>query len=244
MKRRTDKEGSDNAGRWLITYADIMNNLLILFIMLYAMSMIDLEKFERLKEELQSSLNQTEIVEQIPTESEQEQIIMDEIEGKDEFDAIYTVLKKEVSNRGYEDSIMIERGPNYIRLRFGDSVLFYPDSPEFKPESIGILQDIGTILKSVDNLIRNIEIGGHTATIGVPTTSTFAWELSAERAIAVLKFMVGKCQLPESKMSIAGYSKFQPVGDNNTEAGRKMNRRVEVKIIRHPKTAVSENVIE
>ncbi len=157
-----------------------------------------------------------------------------ESEGADAFDEIYIRLKDKITNSGYEDDIVLERGDDYIQLRFGDSVLFYPDSAEMRPLSYPILQEIGDILKSVEDLTSSIEIGGHTATIGATTTSFFAWELSSDRAISVLKFLSRSCDLPQEIMSVAGYSKYKPVGDNRHEDGRKMNRRVEIKIIRKP----------
>ncbi len=242
MRKRAGKEEKQDGSRWLTTYSDMMNNLLVLFIMLYAISMVDQAKFEKLKEELSNALNPIEIIEEYLSPTQVQQMIIEEsIEDlPDEFDAIYEILKKEISDNGYERSISIERNTDYIRLRFGDNVLFFPDSPKIKPESNTILNVIGTILKSVEHLTKNIEIGGHTATVGTPNSSYFAWELSVARAVSVLKFMVGQCQIDESIISIAGYSKFQPIGDNNTEEGRMVNRRVEVKITRLPKNPSSQ----
>ena len=48
MRKKKNEEAKENNERWLLTYADMMNNLLILFMVLYAMSVIDLNKFEAL----------------------------------------------------------------------------------------------------------------------------------------------------------------------------------------------------
>jgi chemotaxis protein MotB len=94
-----------------------------------------------------------------------------------------------------------------------------------------ILQYVGSTVKTVDSLVSSIQIAGHTAQVGQDTTTNFfAWELSSDRAITVLKFLVQKCSLPQSKMTVSGYSHYVPVATNDTEAGRATNRRVEIKV--------------
>lgn len=48
MKRKAPDYNKVTPGTWLTTYADLMNNLLVMFIMLYMMSTIDLQKFQNL----------------------------------------------------------------------------------------------------------------------------------------------------------------------------------------------------
>jgi chemotaxis protein MotB len=94
-------------------------------------------------------------------------------------------------------------------------------------------------MRSVNQLVATIDIAGHTAKVGEDSTADFfPWELSSDRAITVLKFFVQKCTLPQSKMTISGYSHYSPVADNGTEAGKALNRRVEIKITKVQQSAV------
>ncbi|MPN44703.1 hypothetical protein SDC9_192268 [bioreactor metagenome] len=111
-------------------------------------------------------------------------------------------------------------------------MLFYPDSPVIKSDNVQVLKFIGDILNEIDPLIQTIEIGGHTASTGEPTSSFFSWELSSDRAISVLKYLVRTCDLPESKMTVSGYSRYHPIASNDNEESRQLNRRVEIKITR------------
>lgn len=240
MRKRAADDEKQNSDRWLTTYSDMMNNLLVLFIMLYAMSVMDLAKFEALAQYLNSTLTKTVIEEaenisiiQVEENSESSENSANDTETTpDEFDRIYETLKKKISEYGYDNLILLERGDNFIKFRFGDNMLFYPDKSVIKNESHKIMTAIGDILLSVDALTQSIEIGGHTATTGEYTSSFFSWELSSERAIAVLKYLVQNCKLPESKMSVSGFSRYQPVASNETEQSRQLNRRVEIKITR------------
>jgi len=246
MAKRKSDDAKIDTGRWLTTYADMMNNLLVLFMVLYAMSVMDLKKFEALSKSLSATFSgntQTQAVSgagdnsagniAIPPDADQnEQSEMDQ-ESSQKFDALYEKIKKGVEENGYSDVIDLEKEDAFIKFKFKDSVMFYADSAEMKPTGTQVLAYVGGLLGEVDTYTKNIEIGGHTAQVSEETNHNFfAWELSSNRAISVLKYLVQNCGLPQSKMLITGYSHYDPVGDNSTEDGRSENRRVEIKIIR------------
>ncbi|HWP80936.1 MAG TPA: flagellar motor protein MotB [Terriglobales bacterium] len=233
MKRKASSAKIDT-GRWLITYSDMMNNLLVLFMVLYAMSVLNMEKFRALAQQFSNELSPANASVIVPTgkgglpETEPE----DEVSAQ-EFDALYAKLKAGIEDNGYDEFIELEKGDSFIKFKFKDNVLFYPDSARMRQNGVEVLQYVGTLLSEVNEYTETIEIGGHTAQTGAETQiTTFAWELSADRAISVLQYLCTNCGLVQSKMSIAGYSHYDPIGDNSTEDGRAANRRVEIKVIR------------
>jgi chemotaxis protein MotB len=252
MRKRGSDDEKQSGDRWLMTYSDMMNNLLVLFMVLYAMSIMDMSKFDALARELSNAfsdapmtnstvhLNYNELIPLAKEELEKDaDVTLDEQkeqnkldEKKAEFDKVYQIIKQKIKENGYEELLIVEKGEDFIKFRFGDNVLFYPDSPIIKNNDIEVLSFIGDILLEMDPLVQTIEIGGHTATTGEPTSSFFSWELSSQRSISVLKYLVQKCKLPESKMSISGYSRYHPIAGNDTEENRQLNRRVEIKITR------------
>lgn len=216
------------------TYADMMNNLLVLFMVLYAMSVMDLEKFKALAEQFNENLSPTKTEVTVPSESgTATEDSSENEESAQEFDALYEKLKTGIEENGYDEFIELEKGDSFIKFKFKDNVLFYPDSSSMRPDGVLVLQYVGSLLTDVSQYTETIEIGGHTAQTGQEAQiTTFAWELSADRAISVLQYLVKNCGLMQSKMSIAGYSHYDPIGDNSTEDGRAVNRRVEIKVIR------------
>jgi len=255
-RRKGGKEGEkekDSSERWLLTYSDMMNNLLILFMVLYAMSVIDMAKFEALANELKNALSTSEapMTDKDLSQEYKELAASKDVadtasqmaaqeaaqQGTDQFDQVYEKLQEKIQESGYQEQITLEKGDNYIKIKFGDNVLFYPDSPAMKTDEVQVLKIIGDILYSINPLIQSIEIAGHTATTGNQTDSSFSWELSSGRAIAVLDYLVHNCSLPEAKMYISGFSRYHPVASNESEESRKLNRRVEIKITRVEKAA-------
>jgi outer membrane protein OmpA-like peptidoglycan-associated protein len=72
-----------------------------------------------------------------------------------------------------------------------------------------------------------IEIGGHTDNQGSPEHNK---TLSKNRALAVYNYLLSR-GIDASRMTYAGFGDTKPISDNETEAGRALNRRTEFKII-------------
>ncbi|NQV29575.1 MAG: OmpA family protein [Candidatus Marinimicrobia bacterium] len=75
-----------------------------------------------------------------------------------------------------------------------------------------------------------IRIEGHTDNMPLTRNANYRdnWELSAARAQAIMIQLQERTRLAPSVFAIGGFGEFQPLGDNNTQAGREINRRVEI----------------
>ena len=111
-----------------------------------------------------------------------------------------------------------------VRLSVRD-LKFVADSSQLLPQEKERLDAVAEVLKSVPGGTFLIE--GHTAAVGLPAGEQ---QLSEERAQSVIKEMV-KRGLKEEQFMFKGYGGTRPVGDNNTDAGRAANRRVEITIL-------------
>jgi chemotaxis protein MotB len=144
-----------------------------------------------------------------------------------------TVASELFSQRGIQKIAKLEIGENKIRIVFQAPVLFDSGSANLKTGSVAGLKKLAQALKELPN---NIQIEGHTDNQPLGPHSHFAsnWELSAARAFAVLRFL-GSAGIASSRLSAIGYGEFRPVAPNTTEAGRAMNRRIEIDILRREK---------
>jgi outer membrane protein OmpA-like peptidoglycan-associated protein/tetratricopeptide (TPR) repeat protein len=105
------------------------------------------------------------------------------------------------------------------------NIFFDFNKYEVKPTSQVELDKVVQLLS--DNATVKIQIAGHTDNIG---TNADNLKLSENRAKAVIAYLAGKGIDPK-RLSFKGYGASQPIADNETEEGRAMNRRTELKVV-------------
>ena len=102
-------------------------------------------------------------------------------------------------------------------------IYFDTDKAEIKPESRPTLDEIGKLLQAQPNL--KVYVVGHTDSQGGYEHNM---ELSRRRAEAVTADLVKTYAVARARMSSAGVGFLAPIGSNASEAGRALNRRVEL----------------
>lgn len=276
MAKRTASGNKIDANRWLGTYADLMNNLLVFFMLLYIMSVVDLKKFQSITASFSETfLGATPaiVVQATPPPNEIDAMIIETPDPEatetpepsptdtptptpsfmllatpsptpepdynlillmDEYNELFIRISKLLKEYGYESDVTVEKKDDIIYLRFREGVFFFPDSPTLKETAYPILKSISEIILDSYDLISTIDISGHTAKLSdnpPSKTNLFSWELSSDRALTVLKYLVQYCDMPQEKLSVTGYScnQLYAVG-GYTEEYLKQNRRVEIRL--------------
>lgn len=105
-------------------------------------------------------------------------------------------------------------------------IYFDTDKTTLKPESETTLQQVLALINS--NPDQKLEIGGHTDSQG---DEAYNLQLSDKRAQAVLQWLKDH-NTNTANLSSKGYGETEPVADNNSETGRALNRRVEIKLLK------------
>lgn len=124
---------------------------------------------------------------------------------------------------------------NYDSLEEGVSKSFIIEGIEFSAGSSNInmnsskttLENILTGLQNTPN--ATVELSGHTDNKGEEETLT---TLSESRAKAVKEYLVEN-GIEETRVTTVGYGASMPIADNETEEGRALNRRTEIKIVKN-----------
>jgi chemotaxis protein MotB len=141
-----------------------------------------------------------------------------------------TVISELFSQHGIQKFAKLEVNENKIRIVFQAPVLFDSGSAQLKNTAASGLNELARTFQELPN---NIQIEGHTDNQPLGPHSHFAsnWELSAARAFAVLRFLEVN-GVASSRLSATGYGEFRPIAPNTTDASRRMNRRIEINIMR------------
>jgi outer membrane protein OmpA-like peptidoglycan-associated protein len=108
-----------------------------------------------------------------------------------------------------------------------EKVYFDANKYDVKPESEPELNDLFNFLKENPDVI--VEVGGHTNNNLLPHED-IAIELSTNRAKSVADWLTSR-GIPESQVQYKGYGYTYPIQPNTSEAGKRKNQRVEVKIL-------------
>lgn len=105
------------------------------------------------------------------------------------------------------------------------NVFFETNSYELKRESFYELDRLASVLLEKPKLV--VEISGHTDNVG---SAEYNSKLSRERAFAAYTYLLTK-GIPEAQLKFKGCGFKEPIKSNDTEDGRALNRRIEVKVI-------------
>ena len=103
-------------------------------------------------------------------------------------------------------------------------VNFEYDKSRLTSNAKTILDDVTDALNAASTV--TVELGGHTDARG---SDEYNQKLSERRASSVRQYLIGK-GVDAGRMTAVGYGESQPVADNETDEGRELNRRVELKI--------------
>jgi chemotaxis protein MotB len=78
----------------------------------------------------------------------------------------------------------------------------------------------------------NLRIEGHTDNVRIHNTQfTSNWELSTARSTEMIRLLIMKYGFAPQRLSAGGYGEYHPIASNSTEAGRALNRRVDVVVV-------------
>ena len=233
-RKKKPEEHKAGAPDWLATYGDMMTLLLVFFVLLFAMSSVDSEKYKAVVQSLSGSLGVLDsgttvslepLINNYPSDSptdspsEAEELLemQEEIQKILEESKLAGQVKLEINERG-------------LLIRFLENVLFDSGKDSLTPQANEIIDKVSEILKETP---RKILVEGHTDNIPISTFKFPSnWELSTTRAVNVVKYMIDHNGIAAVRLSAAGYADQHPISENSTIEGRKNNRRVDMVILR------------
>lgn len=252
---RKKAEVAEEGAYWMDTYGDMVTLLLTFFVLLFAMSSLNADKWELF---VKAFTGQTEtpaqIVinvnspgeevgdEKVPPSGDGETVgNTDPIETPTNFEELFLYLKQYVEEQGLQNEVQISKGEGYTYIQFSNNIFFDGDQSVLRPDSYVILDFMSQAFAYIPEQIKEIAIYGHTAQEASDKENNidFDFRLSSARATNVGLYLMNKQVLDPGKFSCTGYGQYHPVAPHDgQEVNRAKNRRVEFKISEEGKKTV------
>jgi chemotaxis protein MotB len=255
MRRRSRRaEAAHNQERWLISYADFITLLFGFFVVMYSVSSVNEGKYKVLSESLTGVFNAPQrsirpiAVGNEPGESspldgesvipppvapepapEPSTTVREQGQRSEALESMANQFALEFDSLIDQDVVNLQVSDQWIELSMRDSLLFGSGQAEPHYDAFPVMDSIAGIIRDTDNAIR---VEGFTDNRPIRTGRFPSnWELSAARASAVVRMLAAEGVAP-SRMAAVGYGAYQPVARNDTDEGRRRNRRVVLLISR------------
>lgn len=142
-------------------------------------------------------------------------------DGISDYDDLCPKVKGLPENKGCPE---IKKEEKEALKKAFENLLFETGKDIIKPSSYQSLNELAKVMKN--NPQANLYLEGHTDNVGDDNSNM---ELSENRAAAVKNYLVNK-GVDEYRIRYAWFGETKPKADNDTEEGRRLNRRVEMNI--------------
>jgi chemotaxis protein MotB len=263
--RHHEEEEHENHERWLVTYADMVTLLTVLFIVMFAMSQVDERKFMALKNGLaagfansksvlpgsQSLLEESGTqpiapiapdhrVENLtskttgsldsPSDAADAQHRMQAQQEAKGLRKLQAKLLRALAKKGLADDVRTaidDRG--LVVSLVSQHVVFRADEAELSPRGERVVDALGPVLQAIP---QDLEISGHTNQVKVkPKNYATDWDLSAARAVTVLRRLNEQLGVPADRLSAAAYGHTKPLVDPSLPGSQAVNKRVDIVVL-------------
>jgi len=250
MARRKKPEEHENHERWLVSYADFITLLFAFFVVMYSISSVNEGKYRVLSSSLEAVFSeQVRSLDPIqegeinrgkgeespsPGKPKGEEFLIELPEAPytpppvpeetiQTINELSNQMNNALSDLINDDNVTIKQGDDWLEVEIKSNVLFNSGQARLENSAVPIIGKIATILNTSAN---PLQVEGFTDNNPINTPRFPSnWELSAARSASVVHLLERYGLKPE-RMSAIGYGEFKPIADNNTEEGRRKNRRV------------------
>ena len=252
MIRKRRKQEPEKLDRWLVSYADFITLLFATFVILYALSQVDITDFSKLNESIKTAFdkpvtlfqahsglmkeNGDSILEGSSTNSVITPLMLEYASPKYEQEA-FAEIKKDLDElaktKGIKDiKAEIDDRGLVIKLENSD-IMFKSGTATLEGTAQKQLDKIGLLI-SEKFMMHSIRVEGNTD--NVPLTSgqyPSNWELSSARACAIVRYLSNRFKIKPDLFTAVGYGDTRPLVKNNSDKNRAKNRRVEIIVVRN-----------
>ncbi len=235
----------DSSQRWLVTFSDLMSLLLCFFILLFAFSQADLDRFSKLTSSLRAAFNGVEVftggvgfgdtMTAAGTQDPSSNMInMGSLPTarQNAYQQIATEVNQHALANQIQNEIAVNIGKEGIYISLSSALLYPSGSTELGESGKQTLLTIAQLLNGIPNSIR-VEAHTDDTPTGSPIYAT-NWDLSSARAVSVVRYLTDAGQVNPERMAAVGLAQYRPLYPNDTPERRRLNRRADILILYPP----------
>ncbi len=211
-----DEHGDEHGESWLMTYADTITNLLGFFVLIVSVSTIDMNKFAQVSEGVKEQMKSQQL----------------EITSMAKLKKVLDSLMKDKVATGAININMDSKG---INMTASNASFFNSGEAQLLPDGRAIIDQITDQISKINDVF-NVDVEGHTDNSPISSASYASnWELSADRASQVVKYMISK-GIPKDHIKASSFADTRPVLPNEDQKGNPLpenksrNRRVVIRV--------------
>lgn len=209
---RDDELEGAQSGRWLISYADLITTLMVLFLALYV---LQLAKYNALDARYQTLARHAESA----TSASAAATAAVTPEHSPPWLALLDSLKS-------NGRISLVKAPHGVEIGIDAKILFNVGDARLLPDSSPVLNQIAQALS--DHATGDILVEGHTDSVPIANAKYESnWELSSARAGSVVRYLTERGVAPH-RLAAIGRADTQPLVAGDDAAARARNRRVTI----------------
>ncbi len=230
MALKKKSECKRGAPAYMLTYGDMTTLLLTFFVMLLTMAKFEPTRFAMTVQSLQGAFGVLESfptiavmpIVRIPKFGDADQRRKQSLEDAQN-------LQEKLKEQSMDDAVKVNVTESGIAVMLIDPATFSTGSDKLGAKSINAIKEVSNVLKKYPD--AQVRVEGHTDDVPI-RSSRFPsnWELSAARALAVVKVMAKFSNMDPGRLSAVGYGEYRPLVPNTSTQNRQRNRRIEIYI--------------
>ena len=250
MAKKKKPEEHENLERWMVSYSDFVTLLFATFVVLYALSQVDLSEYTKLEDGMKKAFNNPSLISgQVSIFDSQGLTILDNtsadsfvaplmleyVSPKYEEEAYKEIKEKieKMTENGDLEGVEAKSTNEGLVITFKNDFVFFSGSAALTDKATKLLDNVGATINEKFAL-HYIKVEGHTDNQPINTyLYPSNWELSSARSSAIIRYLSSRFKFMPNIFSAVGYSDTRPIADNTTESGRAKNRRVEILILKN-----------
>jgi len=241
-RRKRHIEEPENNERWLVSYADFITLLFAFFVVMYAISSLNEEKYKIVSKTLKANFNEPvskieplefdDLTKYLANAGDEpatrSQTIKNELEEENYISQVPIRVISERARQFFKgliarNQLALKETSDWLEIEISSNLLFDSGSAELRISGENIILNVASFIKEFE---ASISIEGFTDNIPIENDIFPSnWELSTGRAASVIRLLI-EGGVPKDRLSAVGYGENFPSATNGSNEGRTKNRRV------------------